>query len=221
MTEIMALDTSYIKTESQSIIEHAKSFEIKDTTDYQRAAALQILITDLINKIKETHNPVIEHWSKKHKEAITEREKDLLPLVGAKTILEGKRISYKNYVDIEKAKQEAALYQEEKRKAEELALLTAIQAEESGQKEAADKIIDNPITVAPVILPSAAPKTKGQINRKAPKFRIIDESLIPRQYLIPDNKSIKKVVKALKERHGIPGIEIYYVEKESFRRTRK
>lgn len=41
------------------------------------------------------------------------------------------------------------------------------------------------------------------------KFAISDASLIPREYLIPDEVAIGKIVRAMKERTNIPGIKAY------------
>ena len=40
-------------------------------------------------------------------------------------------------------------------------------------------------------------------------FQIVDPSIIPREFLMPDEKKIGGVVSALKEDHGIPGIKAW------------
>ena len=217
--EIAVIDREKTQKDAQSIVDHAKTFEIINAEDYLRSGSLAVAITDMIRNIKETHRPVIDHWSKKHKEAIAEMNADLLPLEGVKVIMESKRIDYRRKEEEIRAKEQIRLQEEAKKRAEDLALLEAEQADLSGQRDAADRIIDTPITAAPVFLPSAAPKTQGQVIRKYPSFRIVDANLIPRQYLIPDEQAIGKVVKALKERHSIPGIEMFWGESESFRRS--
>jgi len=41
------------------------------------------------------------------------------------------------------------------------------------------------------------------------KFKVTDERLIPRQYLVPDLRAIGGVARSLKDKTKIPGIEVY------------
>lgn len=63
-------------------------------------------------------------------------------------------------------------------------------------------------TVAPVV-ESQAPKTEGVSYRTVYKFRIVDETQVPRKYLVVDETKIRKVVQALGKDAEIPGVEIY------------
>ncbi|MFZ2602725.1 MAG: hypothetical protein WAX79_01840 [Candidatus Omnitrophota bacterium] len=70
--------------------------------------------------------------------------------------------------------------------------------------------------IAPV-LASIVIKSNGIGARKNWKFRIIDDSIIPRRYLTPDLLQIGKEVRACGESLSIPGIEIYPEDKEVVR----
>jgi hypothetical protein len=70
----------------------------------------------------------------------------------------------------------------------------------------------------PVIIASAAPKLAGVTRRAVWCFRIVKPELIPAQYLLPPDgrlqdpaayPRVRKVVEALGEQAGIPGIEVY------------
>jgi hypothetical protein len=41
------------------------------------------------------------------------------------------------------------------------------------------------------------------------KFKITDVIKIPREYLIPDEKRIARVVRAMKDKTNIPGVEVW------------
>lgn len=62
--------------------------------------------------------------------------------------------------------------------------------------------------VAPV-LPAAPPKVSGLSSRQVWKYRVKNLSLVPREYLMLDEKKTGGVVRAMKADTNIPGIEVY------------
>lgn len=135
--------------------------------------------------------------------------------------------------EAELAKQAAELKakQEAERKAQELAFknspaelakakarMEAEQAEARRrmEEEAKARMVDTaaiPVTVDKV---SAG---EGRTTVQTWTFRVTNEALVPRQYLILDTKAIGAVITALKEKANIPGIEA--VMETSVRRTGK
>jgi|SRR5262245_1211832 len=61
----------------------------------------------------------------------------------------------------------------------------------------------------PVIVETDVPKGVGILFRDNWKFEIIEPGLIPRDYLIPDEVAIGKIVRALKGTCKIPGVRVY------------
>ena len=53
------------------------------------------------------------------------------------------------------------------------------------------------------------PKVAGVSKRENWTFEIVDENQIPREYLMPDEKMIRGVVRATKGKQQIPGVRIY------------
>lgn len=98
--------------------------------------------------------------------------------------------------------------EEQRKKAEDERIKAAAKLEKEGEKQAAQELIDAPIEVAPVVIPKAeAPQ--GISYRENWKYRITDASKLPREYLVPDDKAIGGVVRALKGETRIAGIEVY------------
>lgn len=95
-------------------------------------------------------------------------------------------------------------------KAEESARLAAraIATESVAAEKAAVLEQRAAATVAPVIQ-REAPKVAGLKMREVFKFEIVDASKLPREYLIPDEQRIRKVVGALKSDTNIPGVRVY------------
>lgn len=115
-----------------------------------------------------------------------------------------------------KAKRDA----EQKKKDAETKLAQAAEAESKGEMAEAKKLMDEAVGLVseaapaekPITRPISAyerPKLEGTAVREVWAYRIADEKLIPREYLIPDTAAITKVVNALKDKTNIPGIEAY------------
>lgn len=62
------------------------------------------------------------------------------------------------------------------------------------------RTVDNPIDI---------PKVKGISTSDVYKWRIVDESKIPREYLIVNEKLINQMIKTTNGSFVIPGIEVY------------
>jgi hypothetical protein len=101
-----------------------------------------------------------------------------------------------------KADEEAA----KQRKALEL---KASKAEERGNTDKAIALTQMAVsTVAPVIR-TDAPKIAGQSVREVWMFQIEDASLIPRQYLMPDEKKLGQLARMMKAEAKLPGVRFY------------
>lgn len=94
--------------------------------------------------------------------------------------------------------------------AEKEALEMALQAEAEGDHAAAKAIIEAPIAMPTIVMQKAAvAPSRLTAGREIWSFKIVDATKIPRQYLIPDEKAIGQVVRALKDKINIPGVKAY------------
>ncbi len=71
---------------------------------------------------------------------------------------------------------------------------------------------------APAVVPSRAAKISGLAMTKLWRYRIVDESKIPRQYMIPNAKMLGELARSMKGLAEIPGVEVY--SEPSIRGTR-
>lgn len=116
-------------------------------------------------------------------------------------------------------REEEARVREEQRIAEEKAEKErqrleklADRAEDRGDIEKAQAFEQRAATVVAPVAVSDAPKVEGTAIRKVWKFEVEDASLLPRNFLIPDESAIGAVVRALKDRHNIPGVRAWAEE---------
>lgn len=125
-----------------------------------------------------------------------------------------------------KAEAEERRQKEEKRRAEEaekrseserakVEAENARQAEEMRQKEeeartaVVNAVLDAPIENIRVTAPAATPKIEGVSTRTQWKFEIVDASLIPSMFMMPNERAIGDYVRDQKERANIPGVRAY------------
>lgn len=99
--------------------------------------------------------------------------------------------------------------EEQRQREEEERLAEAERAEKEGRHDDAEIILETPQYTPPVILEPEIPKVKGISYVTRWRYRISNKALIPKEYLVVDEKAIQKVVDALKDKCNIPGVEVY------------
>ncbi|MDN5880950.1 MAG: hypothetical protein L0H37_01125 [Nitrosospira sp.] len=112
----------------------------------------------------------------------------------------------------EQAKLEAAARKERERLAER-----ARKAEESGRTEKSAQLEMQAQSVVAPIAQEAKPKVEGISYRERWTFEITDQIQLPREYLMPDEKRIGQVVRAMKGDACIPGVTVRSVREVAAR----
>ena len=103
--------------------------------------------------------------------------------------------------------EEARRLEEEKRRLE--GEEAARKAREELERKALEEAAAKEAQIAPPPPVPEKPKTNGLALRENWTFEIVDESLIPREYLVPDPVKIRKMVQVMKDRTNIPGIRVF------------
>jgi len=176
---------------AMTVPERARAIEIRDNESYMRAGEMLTAVKGLLKEIDAAFDPICKRAHEAHKEALNQKRRAAEPL------LEAERILKKGIADYQ-AELERRRREEEDRLREEARLAAAIA-----------EILEEPVAAPVVHVPPAAPKLAGVSARKVWKYRVVDEALIPRQYLTVDHAAIGRVVSALGGRAKIPGIEVY------------
>lgn len=202
-------DTKEVDSKALAAVKQAHSIVVQDAAGYEAASTFLIGLKELQKTIAETFDPVIKAAHEAHKAALAAKAKHSKPVEEAERIVKAKLVDYQ---EREAARQreeearlrEAALREEQEQLARQVEFLI-----ETGRPEEALALMDAPIEAPPVIVPEATPQVKGIVTREVWKFRIKDERLIPREYMIPDMAKIGKVVRATEGKISIPGVEVY------------
>jgi hypothetical protein len=212
-----------VRQEVMTIPDQAKLILVRDQASMTRASEFFLVIKGLRKKIEDTFGPIISKAFAAHKEAVAQRKKVEEPLVIAENWLNGQMTAYHQEQErIRKAEEDRlrkeALEAELKRRQEEeeRKMAEAAALEASGAKDEAEQLMneaiqlkEEPLTIEHEEPPTPRVETKGIAMVTYWKFRITNESLIPRSYLVPDEEKIGGVVRAMKDKTNIPGIQAY------------
>lgn len=204
-----------LKSTALTLSQRAEAVVVLDAEDYKKAIEFGKSITELRKKIVDYFAPMKEAAHLAHR-AICEREtSELAPLALAEKQVKDKVSAFRSEQD-RIAREAAAAEQqrlrdiEEKKRAEEVARLKA-----EGDKKSAKMVAAAPVYVPEVRVQSEAPAVAGIRKRTVYNFKVVDETLVPRQFLCVDEKAIGAFVRAKKQVGSdlIPGVLVTSEEK--------
>jgi len=213
------VETTPVEEKALSIVDQAKAVKVTDAQTYTAAGSLWKSIGEMIKEVKDTFDPICDAAHKAHKQAVEKRAKYLDPLTAAQKSVKGLMSAYDQEQECLRREEQARLEaiarkaEEDRRLQEAIEAEAAMKAQGASQEEVAQEtaaILETPVSVAPVVLPKATPKLQGgPVYRTVWKARVINERLIPREYLVPDMVKINGVVRSLKGAANIPGVQAY------------
>jgi hypothetical protein len=207
-----------VNTLALSVPEQARQITIKTMDDYVRASEIIVTIKAIRKKITETFKPIKQKMDAAKQEVLDQEKAADKPLKEAEALLSPQIIAWNREQERIRELEEVRLRKIALDAEKERLLSEAINAEEEAKRngatkeeaaEVAQEVISSPIQPPPVVVPKAVPKVAGMSIRENWKFRVVNESLVPREYLKIDEVKIGGVVRATKGSIKIPGIEIY------------
>jgi hypothetical protein len=220
------METTELERQVNNFVGIAGAYRAIDQGSLAKASELLLAAKELETKIKDFFAPLKAKAHATWKEICNTENQELWKLKPVIDALSRSIASYK--AEQERKRREAELerirVEQEKKRLEEEALRKAMEAENRAKAEKdeaacqaaqaeADRILaqaaDEEKKIAPASIVPEAPKTKGLAMRENWDFEIVDEAAIPREYLIPDEVKIRKIVKAMKDKTNIPGIRVF------------
>lgn len=145
------------------------------------------------------------------KSMVALRDKALLPFRQAEEIIKRKLGTYQ--ADVERKRQEEAekLRREAEAKAEADRIAKAEQQMDSGDMAGCKQTLEAPAVYVPPqrVTTPEPPKVAGVSFKDVWKFEIVDASKLPIEYLMPDEKAIRKTVSGLMGKTNIPGVRVW------------
>lgn len=212
MTTALALpDETFGALEMEAVAwpDRARQIAITNATEYEAAATFLTGVKALRDEIDRATRPVIEAAHATHKAALAQKRTLDAPLDEAERIVKG---TIRAFLDLEERKrreEEARLAAEQRKADEESRLREAEALEQAGEPEAAQQVLEMPVVTPPPVLPP--PRVEGVSSRTAWKWKLVDASKVNRDHLMPDEKRINGVVRAMGRdaERIVGGISVY------------
>ena len=184
-----------------SVLAEMDKLEITNQAQYQTAG-------EWLKRNKQTQTIVKEHFEPERLatyqayKAVTDTIKGYLDkLTRSERSVKRMLSTYMEEQDRKRREEERRLAEIARKREEERLLAEAI---ETGD----ESVLEEPVE-APVVHVEAPPKVDGVSYVEHWTFEITDPASIPREYLIPDEKKIRQVVRVLKGDAKIAGVRIY------------
>jgi len=207
--EIGTEEIKNVEVKALALPEQARQVRVIDNPSMEKANRLLMDIRAMRKEIQDTFKPLAEKAHQAHKAILEKQKFTEAPLVEAEGILKTQIKSYIDEVERLRREEERHLQEIARKQEEERRLAEALQAEAEGNNEEAEAILEEPAFIPMPTIKADIPKVDNRLFRKLWKFKVIDESKIPRQYLMPDMVKIGGVVRAMKGATNIPGIQVY------------
>ena len=199
---------SKAEAEMAPVMQRARDFAVTDQMSYEAAdsiiAEVRIKIKDRELELGPSKEAATRSWKAMNdlwRKFITE------PLEACR-MLDQKRTAWKRKEDAKRQAEADRIRREEEKKQADERLALAQRMEAAGMAEQAEQILDAPAAPVNVPEPVRVDTPKGQTIIANWKARIIDPDLVPREYCVPDQVKINKVVKLMKGKTAIPGVTV-------------
>lgn len=210
----MPFDITVINNQANSAqTQLSKIGRIETAEQYEQAADLVKFGLTVLETIDETFDDHIAQAHQLHKGLLATKKRFADPvnagvatvkqLIGDYQIREERRRKdeEERVAHVALKAQQESMFQEAQRVAAE------------GNHEEAEQIVNEALTApAPtVIIPRSVTRVQGVSRRENWQFRIVDESKIPDEYWVVDEKKLASTVKSFhkKAEAMVPGIEVY------------
>lgn len=193
-TAMTVPDTTKIETDASAYLALATKLIVDSDAVQQDAAKHLLEIRDLQSEIDATFDaPIAAAW-RAHKTICAARKKHSEPLEKASALLR------KKIGDFQQQREQRALIEHR-----------AAQAE-------AEKVARETDTPVAAVVPTAiAQKPDGVSMRTIWKYEVIDATKLPREYMIPNEKMLGEIVRAMGGETKISGVKVWSEKSVSVR----
>lgn len=200
-------------------VEQARAFRVTDASSYKMAAAALIAIKSLKQEVNDAFDSLIADANTAHKNAIAKKRKYAGPLLECEDLYERTMATYIEEQRRIEAEEGRRLLKQSERVAALEREADIEQAEAYGASPEEITILTAaPLTLAPVIVPSAVPKVSGIVTRETWKYEVTNKLLLdkfiaanPRwSYLTePNATALGALARTSKSATSIPGVRVW------------
>lgn len=181
--------------------EIAKEMRVRSDVDLAKGDSFLATVAGLIKEVKATFKPIKDKQREALNETLAQERRHLAPLEESRNIAKPKLAKYLEAKEKDRLAKEAELRkaQEEADAAADAAVQKAVEADERGDTEEADRIVEDEIISppAPTVRVPEKKKPEHSYLTRIPMWEIVDESKLKREHLMPDRAKIGKLVKGM------------------------
>lgn len=209
MTTATETELEELKTESLKYPTLVQDVRITDAISFSMANDWAKTIKARIIEIKEKFSEPKAKAFAAHR-AITKFESDTLaPLEDALKKINAELSRWHNEQEALRKAEAKRLQDAADKAAEDAKLEHALKAEQAGQSAVAEKILGSPV-LTPMVKVAPQPKAEGLSFSETwgvDETCIVNANLIPRNFLIPDIKTLNALAKSQKGNFNVPGVK--------------
>ena len=220
-------DSDDLRSEGSAIVTQANGLVVTTKAEDAVAQDLWKACSDAEKKVHKRLDFIVKQANDTHKSLTTLRRELIKPFAEGKAII-GRKCGEYEREERRKAEKKAREIAEKERKAEEeRQLLAAVQAEDEGDAEAAEEIINEPIQVPTVVVKPEVAETAGVGRRTSWHAEVTDLKALIKYVsendewlsLVQVNMSaLNGLARSQKGKLRIPGVKA--VEERDFARSR-
>ena len=193
------------------IVRQAQEMTIETKEDYEMAGVLMGMIAKRRKANWDRVTVVVDQNHRAWKAACDLRNDAVRNEDEAEKILNRKLQAFDAEQERLRREREAAESARLKKEQEAAAVAEAESLQAIGETELAEQVIQQAVEAPPpvVVLSKDTPKMKEMQARETWQFEVVDEKLVPREFMSPDPKKIGAVVRSQKKLANIPGVRIW------------
>jgi hypothetical protein len=197
--------------ESQALVmsQQARLITVTDKMSMEIADNTVDEIGKAITRINSHYKPLADAAFKSHRLITAQWNEMKRPLEDVKTHLVNQVKSYQRKVREEAEAEQRRLDEIARKQEEDRRLAEALEAEQSGNVEEAQAIIEEEMFVPTPIVRPDVPKVDNRKYATRWAWTVTDINKVPREYLIVDQIKMNGIVRAMKGGTHIPGIQVY------------
>jgi hypothetical protein len=203
---IQAPDEAQVPT----VVEWANKLTVANHDEYKVALDRLAGIKSLAGRIADFFAPMKKAAADSHKQICAKEKSVLGPLELAEKQAKGVLLAFQRVEDDKRRAEERKLQAEadERARKEREKLQKAAEKLKTPELKQ-QRLAEAAQVVAPVVAVAAPPKVAGVATRKTWKARVVSPELIPREYLMVDEKKLDRLAKALGGEAKVLGVEFY------------
>lgn len=201
-----------LELSARDIMVQVAEIEVVDDMTFEQCKEYGLAAKDLKKQVEDFFEEPIQKAHEAHKALTAKRKAILDPVKDLLNAVSKKLGAYQDELAREAKRQAEALAKIEAENRRREAESYAENLIDQGHYEAAADQLRHAENLPDVVVkvdthrPEAA---KGGTTRVNWQFEVVDESLLPREFLKPDEAAIRAYIKAKKDRAQIPGVRVY------------